>query len=141
MVPHSVSVPSSLHQVSQFHYTYKFVDFLTKLAMNLHRVNIDSNEGFLKTGKWPLLTVMSAGHALHIFVNGQLSGDHRSHIIILIIALSYIRLLNINTDEMTGTVYGSLEKPELTFSGRVNLQAGINKISLLSVAVGLPVSL
>lgn len=41
---------------------------------------------------------------------------------------------------MTGTVYGGLENPKLTFSDSVKLRAGINKISLLSVAVGLPVS-
>ena len=39
-----------------------------------------------------------------------------------------------------GTVYGGLEFPKLTFSDNVNLRAGNNKISLLSVAVGLPVS-
>ncbi|KAK6151941.1 hypothetical protein DH2020_014576 [Rehmannia glutinosa] len=76
----------------------------------LTQVNIASDEGFLKTGKWPQLTVMSAGHALHVFINGQLSG----------------------------TVYGSLDNTKLTYSGNVNLRAGINKISLLSVAVGLP---
>lgn len=41
----------------------------------VYRVDIGSNEEFLKTGQWPLLTVMSAGHALHVFINGQLSGD------------------------------------------------------------------
>ncbi|KAL6496531.1 hypothetical protein OROGR_029789 [Orobanche gracilis] len=76
----------------------------------LTQVNIASDEGFLKSGEWPLLTVMSAGHALHVFINGQLSG----------------------------TVYGSLDNPKLTYSGKVNLRAGINKISLLSVTVGLP---
>ncbi|KAK6151943.1 hypothetical protein DH2020_014578 [Rehmannia glutinosa] len=76
----------------------------------LTQVNIASDEGFLKTGKWPLLTVMSAGHALHVFINGQLSG----------------------------TVYGGLDNPKLTYTGYVNLRAGVNKISLLSVAVGLP---
>ena len=37
-------------------------------------VDISSAEEFLKGGKLPVLTVRSAGHALHIFVNGQLSG-------------------------------------------------------------------
>ncbi|CAL5394093.1 unnamed protein product [Camellia sinensis] len=37
-----------------------------------------------------------------------------------------------------GTVYGLLENPKLTYSSTVKLRAGINKISLLSVAVGLP---
>ena len=41
---------------------------------------------------------------------------------------------------ITGTVYGGLDNPKLTFSGNVKLRAGINQISLLSVAVGLPVS-
>lgn len=73
-------------------------------------VSIASNEGFLKTGKDLTLTIMSAGHTLRVFVNGQLSG----------------------------TVYGGLENPKLTYSGNVKLRPGINKISLLSSAVGLP---
>uniref|UniRef100_A0A5B7BY93 Beta-galactosidase n=1 Tax=Davidia involucrata TaxID=16924 RepID=A0A5B7BY93_DAVIN len=76
----------------------------------LTNVDIKPDEGFLKNGQYPVLTVMSAGHALHVFINGQLSG----------------------------TVYGTLENPKLTFSDSVKLRAGINKISLLSVAVGLP---
>ncbi|XP_011093727.1 beta-galactosidase [Sesamum indicum] len=76
----------------------------------LTEVGIASDEGFLKSGQWPLLTVMSAGHALHVFINGLLSG----------------------------TVYGSLDSTKLTYGGNVDLRAGINKISLLSVAVGLP---
>ncbi|XP_058743535.1 beta-galactosidase 1-like [Vicia villosa] len=73
-------------------------------------VVINSNEGFFRNGKDPVLTVLSAGHALHVFINGQLSG----------------------------TVYGSVEFPKLTFSEGVKLRVGVNKISLLSVAVGLP---
>ncbi|KAK4789818.1 hypothetical protein SAY86_017122 [Trapa natans] len=73
-------------------------------------VYIDSKEGFLRGGKWPVLSVLSAGHALHVFVNGQ-------------------RL---------GSTYGSLEFPKLSFSQSVKLSLGVNKISLLSIAVGLP---
>ncbi|XP_027363193.1 beta-galactosidase-like isoform X2 [Abrus precatorius] len=73
-------------------------------------VNINRNEGFLRNGQSPVLTVMSAGHVLHVFINGQLSG----------------------------TVYGGLGNPKLTFSNNVKLRAGNNKLSLLSVAVGLP---
>lgn len=40
----------------------------------------------------------------------------------------------------TGSVYGGLGNPRLTYSDKVKLTAGINKVSLLSVAVGLPVS-
>ncbi|RZC49655.1 hypothetical protein C5167_018083 [Papaver somniferum] len=75
-------------------------------------VKIEPNEAFLKNGHDPVLTVMSAGHALHVFINGQLSG----------------------------TAYGNLDNPKLTFSNNVKLRVGINKITLLSVAVGLPVS-
>ncbi|KAK0571893.1 hypothetical protein LWI29_023191 [Acer saccharum] len=73
-------------------------------------VYIDSNEGFLKNGQNPLLTIWSAGHALQVFINGQLAG----------------------------TAYGSMDDPKLTFSKNVKLNAGVNKIYLLSVAVGLP---
>lgn len=40
----------------------------------MYSVRIDSSEGFIKTGQFPILTVLSAGHALHVFINGQLSG-------------------------------------------------------------------
>lgn len=73
-------------------------------------VKIGYNEGFLKSGRYPVLTVLSAGHALHVFINGRLSG----------------------------TAYGSLENPKLTFSQGVKLRAGVNTIALLSIAVGLP---
>ncbi|KAF2285145.1 hypothetical protein GH714_038820 [Hevea brasiliensis] len=73
-------------------------------------VKIDPDEGFLRSGQDPILTIFSAGHSLQVFINGQLSG----------------------------TVYGSLNDPKLTFSQNVKLIAGINKISLLSAAVGLP---
>ncbi|EPS64494.1 beta-galactosidase, partial [Genlisea aurea] len=76
----------------------------------LTQVDIASDEGFLRTGTGPILTVMSAGHALHVFINGQLSGY----------------------------VYGSLDNPKLTYSKNVNMRAGTNKISILSVSVGLP---
>jgi ABC-type multidrug transport system fused ATPase/permease subunit len=41
---------------------------------------------------------------------------------------------------VAGTAYGGLSNPKLTFSQNIKLTEGINKISLLSVAVGLPVS-
>jgi hypothetical protein len=41
-------------------------------------VVIDPNEGFLRSGNDPVLTVLSAGHALHVFVNGQLSGEEHN---------------------------------------------------------------
>ncbi|KAL8035896.1 hypothetical protein ABFX02_12G124700 [Erythranthe guttata] len=64
----------------------------------LTQVEIASDEGFLKSGEWPLLTAMSAGHVLHVFINGRLSG----------------------------TVYGSLDNPKLTYNGKVNLRAGLH---------------
>ncbi|KAL0873264.1 hypothetical protein Bca101_022969 [Brassica carinata] len=73
-------------------------------------ITIGADEKFLKTGEDPLLTIESAGHALSVFVNGQLAG----------------------------TAYGSLEKPKLTFNQKIKLAAGVNKLALLSIAVGLP---
>ncbi|KAA8537575.1 hypothetical protein F0562_027183 [Nyssa sinensis] len=37
-------------------------------------VDISSSESFLRGGQEPTLTVLSRGHAIHIFINGQLSG-------------------------------------------------------------------
>ncbi|KAL6224175.1 hypothetical protein ACLB2K_003031 [Fragaria x ananassa] len=73
-------------------------------------ITIGPNEEFLKNGSYPLLTIDSAGHALHVFINGQLSG----------------------------TVYAGLAFPKLRFNDTVKLRAGINKLALLSIAVGLP---
>ncbi|KAL1201285.1 Beta-galactosidase 2 [Cardamine amara subsp. amara] len=73
-------------------------------------ITISSDESFLKTGDDPLLTICSAGHALHVFVNGQLAG----------------------------TSYGALSNYKFTFSQKIKLRVGINKLALLSTAVGLP---
>ncbi|XP_038716273.1 beta-galactosidase 5-like [Tripterygium wilfordii] len=72
-------------------------------------VDISSSESFLRGGQKPTLAVHSAGHVVHVFINGQFSGS----------------------------AFGSRENRGFTFSGPVNLHAGTNKIALLSVAVGL----
>lgn len=41
---------------------------------------------------------------------------------------------------MIGSAYGTREKRRFTFTGNVNLHSGTNKLSLLSIAVGLAVS-
>lgn len=61
-------------------------------------------------GHVPNLQVQSEGHAIHVFVNGQLAGS----------------------------AFGTREYKGFTFQGPVHLQAGRNRIALLSVAVGLP---
>ncbi|GKU90013.1 hypothetical protein SLEP1_g4066 [Rubroshorea leprosula] len=73
-------------------------------------VDISPSESFLRGGQKPTLTVDSAGHAVHIFINGLLSGS----------------------------AFGTRKKRGFTFSGPVNLLAGTNRIALLSIAVGLP---
>lgn len=73
-------------------------------------VEISSSESFLRGGQKPTLTVESAGHAVHVFINGQ----------------------------FLGSAFGTRENRRFTFSGPANLRAGINKIALLSIAVGLP---
>lgn len=37
-------------------------------------VDIEPSESFVHGGELPTLIVQSSGHALHVFVNGQLSG-------------------------------------------------------------------
>ncbi|KAM7516183.1 hypothetical protein LguiA_005766 [Lonicera macranthoides] len=73
-------------------------------------VDISSSESFLHGGELPSLMVQSTGHALHVFINGQLSGS----------------------------AFGTRENRRFLFTGKVNLHAGTNRIALLSVAVGLP---
>jgi hypothetical protein len=41
---------------------------------------------------------------------------------------------------MAGAAYGGYDSPKLTYSGYVKMWQGSNKISILSAAVGLPVS-
>ncbi|XP_054818524.1 beta-galactosidase 5 [Prosopis cineraria] len=73
-------------------------------------VDISSSESFLKGGHRPSISVQSAGHAVHVFVNGQ----------------------------FIGSAFGTREQRRCTFNAPINLHAGTNKIALLSVAVGLP---
>ncbi|KAH6770173.1 beta-galactosidase 3 [Perilla frutescens var. hirtella] len=73
-------------------------------------VDIASSELFLRNGQKPTLTVDSRGHALHVFINGNFEGS----------------------------AYGIRTNTKFTFNGPVNLQAGKNRISLLSIAMGLP---
>ncbi|KAL6499879.1 hypothetical protein OROGR_027789 [Orobanche gracilis] len=75
-------------------------------------VQIGSSESFLQDEKLPTLIVHSSGHGLHVFVNGQPSGS----------------------------AFGTRENKKFVFKGEVKLHAGWNMISLLSVAVGLPVN-
>ncbi|GJZ24206.1 glycoside hydrolase, family 35 [Tanacetum coccineum] len=60
----------------------------------------------------PSLSMESEGHALHVYVNNQL----------------------------IGSAFGGPESRKVQFIGNANLRAGINKISLLSVTIGLPVN-
>ncbi|KAJ8763332.1 hypothetical protein K2173_002215 [Erythroxylum novogranatense] len=73
-------------------------------------IEISPSESFLYGDKLPTLSVQSAGHAMHVFINEQLSGF----------------------------AYGTRTNRKFTFTGNVKLHAGRNRISLLSVAVGLP---
>lgn len=41
---------------------------------------------------------------------------------------------------VSGTVYGSIDDPKLTYTGNVKMWAGSNTVSILSVSIGLPVS-
>lgn len=47
---------------------------LINSILSVTSVDIGSSESFLHGGELPTLIVQSTGHALHIFINGQLSG-------------------------------------------------------------------
>ena len=106
-----------------------------------HSVDISSSESFLKGGHKPSISVQSAGHAVHVFVNGQFMGMqiHR------LSSSSCISLVWSNWSStkvliLPGSAFGTREQRSCTFNGPISLRAGANKIALLSVAVGLPVS-
>ncbi|XP_031269012.1 beta-galactosidase 5 [Pistacia vera] len=92
-----------LEQVNVTRDTSDYLWYMTSL-------DIGSSESFLRGGQKPTLTIESAGHAVHVFINGQFSGS----------------------------AFGTRESRKFTFTGPVNLRAGANKIALLSMAVGLP---
>ncbi|KAJ9559973.1 hypothetical protein OSB04_005133 [Centaurea solstitialis] len=73
-------------------------------------IDVDPSESFLREGRKPTLVVLSKGHGLHVFVNGQHSGS----------------------------AYGSREDTRFTLHTPVDLRGGTNQISLLSMAAGLP---
>ncbi|XWS67857.1 hypothetical protein CRYUN_Cryun04dG0040900 [Craigia yunnanensis] len=77
---------------------------------DLSGVQISSADSFLHRGKLPTLSVQSAGHGMHVFINGQLSGS----------------------------AFGTRQNRRFTFTENINLHPGTNKTSVLSIAVGLP---
>ncbi|CAA2982995.1 beta-galactosidase 3 [Olea europaea subsp. europaea] len=99
----SFSVHGLLEQINVTRDTSDYLWYTTS-------VDIGSSESFLHGGEHPTIIVQSTGHALHVFVNGQLSGS----------------------------AYGTRQSRRFAFKGKVDLRAGSNKIALLSVAVGLP---
>ncbi|KAF6162920.1 hypothetical protein GIB67_021069, partial [Kingdonia uniflora] len=67
-------------------------------------VEVSLSESFLNGGEWPTLSVESKGHAMHVFINGQLSGS----------------------------AHGTRQNKKFTFTGKINLHAGTNRIALLA---------
>ncbi|TYH85516.1 hypothetical protein ES332_D02G272300v1 [Gossypium tomentosum] len=72
-------------------------------------VRISSSESFPRKGTPLTLSIQTAGHGIHVFINGQLSGS----------------------------AFGTQQKRKFSFTENINLHPGENKISILSIAVGL----
>ncbi|KAI3798858.1 hypothetical protein L1987_34142 [Smallanthus sonchifolius] len=72
-------------------------------------VDVEPSESFLHGGEPPKLLVQSTGHALHVFINGQLSDS----------------------------AFGTRENRRIRYKNNIKLRSGRNKIALLSVAMGL----
>lgn len=96
---------TSVGLLEQINITRDNTDYLWYITS----VEVDGDEPFIKNGGLPVLTVQSAGHALHVFIN----------------------------DDLAGSQYGSRENHKVRFSSGVKLNIGTNKISLLSMTVGL----
>ncbi|RIA04457.1 hypothetical protein BRARA_K01318 [Brassica rapa] len=91
--------------------TYQTIPkFASALSATTTTVDIGETESFLHGGELPTLIIQSTCHTVHIFVNGQLSGY----------------------------AFGTRENRRFTYRGNINLHYGTNRITLLSVAVGLP---
>ncbi|CAM8885522.1 unnamed protein product [Rhodiola kirilowii] len=73
------------------------------------RLDVSKNEVFLMNGSQPMMVVESAGHALHVFVNGEL--------------------------QASGSGNGSKSSFKIKFP--ISLEAGENVLALLSMTVGL----
>lgn len=99
----TISSPGLLEQLNITRDTSDYLWYTTS-------VDISSSESFLSRGQQPTLLVRSTGHAMHVFINGHLSGS----------------------------TFGSRQHLRLTYTRNIDLKAGRNKISLLSIAVGLP---
>ncbi|XWS25831.1 hypothetical protein CRYUN_Cryun27aG0100900 [Craigia yunnanensis] len=98
-----ITAPGLLEQMNVTRDTSDYLWYTTS-------VDISPSESFLRGGQKPTLNVDSAGHALHVFINGQFSGS----------------------------AFGTRENRRFTFTGPVSLRAGTNRIALVSIAVGLP---
>ncbi|QHO19058.1 hypothetical protein HN51_061725 [Arachis hypogaea] len=99
----TITAPALLDQLNVTRDASDYLWYMTS-------IDIGSSESFLHGGELPTLIVRSTGHAVHVFINGQLSGS----------------------------AYGTREYRRITYTGKVNLRAGTNRIALLSVAIGLP---
>ncbi|KAF3440738.1 hypothetical protein FNV43_RR19024 [Rhamnella rubrinervis] len=99
----TITAPGLLEQINVTRDSSDYLWYITS-------IDIGSSESFLHKGELPTLIVQSTGHAVHVFVNGQLSGS----------------------------AFGTRENRRFTYNEKVNLHAGTNRLALLSVAVGLP---
>ncbi|XP_057434997.1 beta-galactosidase 3-like [Lotus japonicus] len=97
-----ITAPGLLEQLNVTRDSSDYLWYITS-------VDISSSESFLGGGHQPSINVQSAGHGIHVFVNGQYSGS----------------------------AFGAKEQRSCKFNGPVSLHAGTNKIALLSVTVGL----
>ena len=47
---------------------------MLNVSLFFYSIDVDSSESFLHSGELPTLIIQSAGHTLHVFVNGELCG-------------------------------------------------------------------
>lgn len=90
----------------------------------------------MKPGVLPVLRVMSLGHSMVAFVNGDIVGKHTNFIIITGVRKGVLIRMSCC---VLGTAHGTHEEKSFEFQTPVLLRVGTNYISLLSSTVGLPV--
>lgn len=81
---------------------------------------------------------------MQVFVNGKSYGTSTFLEPHYTAVADRIKIQNVITLDdcvcVAGSVYGGYNNPKLTYDGHVKMWQGSNKISILSSAVGLPVS-
>lgn len=124
----------TLMQIYIHIYIFCFLTFMIVLAS----MNLNADDPLLQGGSQQVLHVDSNGHAIHVFINGNLTGDTTK--CFTVTTLFCLKMLNkLLTDCCVGSAQGKISNRVYTADIPVTFKQGQNTIDLLSMTVGLQV--